>query len=331
MPLLTHGAIGVTPIRLDTAASLENLRDAAIAKKPRGSDLEPGWGSLGDSTDLYRVTGAPSPMPGDPAIVEADEYLPRRLEMRGYWWSVERAILKHVGADNKRDAMRLEAVDVVISPASSGDGQYLVLVSSRNRKEINEAVRPLISRLEDSLDSTLLVSLDTSPLDLVSDDFFLWLLYKTLETEQISTKTDTLDVREVRSIDRDTRETHLSRGVGLDRAEFLALLCKANPRFGPIKLLIEHKAPELMLDCEIDLRGAYSIVKSGTGFKANVEDVEPEYLNVLYALHYAHVVYPELVSAWNADIEWGRHKRDAFYAKCRQMLAKFSSQSSTTA
>lgn len=326
MPLLTKGAIGVTPILLKTSASLEDLRDAAIGQKPDSSELKPGWGSLGDNTAPIGGHDAAAPHAGSPVVQEADEYLPRRLELRGYWWSVDRTVLRYVGQDSQRKAMQLTGVDLLISPSAIEEDEYLVLVSSRNPKEINGEIKSLLSQLAESVDRSAAVLLDTSPMDLVSEDFFLWLLYKTLESEVISSKTDTLTVREVRSVDRDIRETRLSQGVELDRPELLPLICKKNPAFGPIKLLIEHKEPQLMLDCEVDFRGAYSVIKKGTTLKQLPEDVESDYLNVLYALYYAHVIYPELVYSWNGDIDWTQYKRDAFFSKCRSLLAKFSEQ-----
>lgn len=326
MPLLTKGSIGVTPILLKTSASLEELRKAALELKPVSSEVKPGWGSLGDSTDPIGEPNAAAPLAGSPAVVEEDEHLPARLELRAYWWSLDRSVMKLVGRDRKREAMRLMGADLLISPSASEEDEYLVLVSSRNQPEIRRDIKPLLSQLAESVDPSATVSLDTSPMDLVSEDFFLWLLYKTLEEEVISDETDTLMCREVRSVDQDVRETRLSQGVVLERPELLALICKENPSFGPIKLLIQHGDPELHLDCEVGLRGTYSIIKGGTALKATPEDLEPAYLNVLFALYYAHVVYPELVRRWNADTEWTQYKRHEFFAKCHEMLGKFSRQ-----
>lgn len=319
MPTLIHGSIGVTPIQLKTAATLEDMQEQARQAKPSPIDFSPGWGAISDSIDPLDTTGI-TLLAGSPAIIDGDEILPRRLEMRAYWWKMDTTVLRHVGTDREDEARRLTAVDIIISSDLHREDSYLVLVSTRNAKELAAEVKPMIEELLEPIDSSALVSLDSEDFDRVNNDFFLWLLHKALEENAISEDLEVLHLREAQAIDRSTRQSRLSKGVTADRPDMLALVASETFDFGPLKVVIDQNSIGLRLSCEVDFKGAYGIIKGGSAFREPPELELEEYENVLYALYYAHSVYPDLVTIWLTDHGWTEHVRDEFRRSYREQL-----------
>ena len=320
MPTLVHGAINVSSAYLKTTASLENLLDIAKNSKPQPKTFEAGWGSIGDSVTVLGTTGAVSLLVGNPSIVEEDAMLPRRLEMRAYWWEVDRTVLRFVGEGRQEEALKLEAADIIISPLKGEENALVVLVSTRNAKIIRTSIKPLLEELIQETDSNAIISLDAEPLDQITEDFFLWLVHKGLVENQISDNLEIVELREAQAIDRAIRRSRLSQGVTIDRPELLALIATQTTGFGPVKLTVDYAPAKLELSCEIDFRGSFGIYNGGSGFNDPPEVEQQWYVRVLFVLYYAHCIYPELVSTWLADTSWASEDRDKFREEYRKAL-----------
>jgi len=318
MGIVTHGHIGVTPLRITTEVPLATILKRIKERRPSASTLTPGWGSFGDDVSLLNAAGAPNPTAGTPVEVEGDEELPSRIEARAYWWEVEREVLRFVGENERRSAMRLVAADMIFTRVT--DAELLVLVSTRTQTQITGHVRPLLSDLFEGDPDDGQVSIDTSSMDVIDADFFFWLIYRSQHNKQVDPELEVVDLRDAASIDARTRQTKLSKGVDMDRGEFLALVMQTTTEFGPVKVALFDSGIELDLYCEIDYRGRFSVYKQRTEFTEPPEDVSPEYLNVLYVLYFAYRVYPKLVAAWQTDRAWSRHGADDFRQEARDLM-----------
>lgn len=319
MPVVTHGRISVAPMRVTTDFSLESVLDILKADKPDAAKLSPGWGSLGDDVSLLGEPGGRAPHAGTPGLVEGDDLLPTRIEARAYWWEVDREVLRYVGAQDRRAPMRLTAADVFIS--TEADGQLQVLVSTRNEHQIKAYVKPMLDDVFDPDAGNASVHLDTSAMDLINPSFFLWLLYRSQKDPQIDDDLSIEDMRAANSVDSKTRATQVSRGVGMDRGEVLALVMQPTTTFGPVKVLLRDTTSGMQIDCEIAHRGEFGLIKKETKFLAAAPpEVSDEYRNVLFVLTYAHQIYPRLVEAWQNDTSWEQGGEANFREECRQMM-----------
>jgi hypothetical protein len=320
MPVVTHGRIGIVPIRLTTHLSLNAVLEKMRKRRPNGQLLKPGWGSLGDDVSLLGRSGAPSPSAGKPVLTRADDrQLPSRIEARAYWWEVDRDVLGYVGAQERRSAMRLMASDIFISRVSRSE--LLVLVSTRNQSQIREHLKPLLDDIVEGVRSDSgTVELDSSSMDLIDPNFFLWLIYKSQRSPAIDNDLTIADMGAAHSVDGMTRATQVSRGIDMDRGEVLALIMQPTIRFGPVKVVLSDAGHGVDIDCEIAYRGEFSIYKKDTGFFEPPEEVSEEYRNVLYVLLFAHDIYPRLVEAWKADGAWHSSGEADFRAACRALM-----------
>lgn len=320
MPTLVHGAINITSVHLKTSATLEELRDTAKSSKPVPGTFTAGWGSLGDNVTVLRTTGTVSLLAGNPTIVEADALLPRRLELRAYWWEVDNAVLRYVGESRREDAMRLEAVDIIISPMKGQSNSYLVLVSTQRSTYLSESIKPLLEELAQQHDPSSIASFESEDLNSVDEDFFLWLVHKGLEKNNVTDNIEIVLLREAQAIDSAIRRSRFSHGVTVDRPEVLALVATHSTGFGPVKMTVDYAPADLELNCEIDFRGSFAVYKGGSEFVDPPDLAQEWYVRVLFVLYYAHCIYPELVSTWLADGPWFSSERDKFRAKYRKIL-----------
>jgi hypothetical protein len=318
MGIITHGHIGITPLRITTALPLTTILQRIKKRRPSASTLTPGWGSFGDDVSLLNLAGAPNPSAGTPVEAQGDDVLPHRVEARAYWWEVEREVLRFVGANEERSTMRLVAADLIFTRVS--DEELLVLVSTRTPAQIIRHVKPLLDNLFDGDSNDGQVSINTSSMDIIDDDFFFWLIYRSQHDRQVNPEIEVVDVVDAASVDARTRQTKLSRGVDMDRGEFLALVMQTTTEFGPVKVALFDSGIELDLYCEIDYNGRFSVFKQRTEFTDPPEGTSPEYLNVLYVLYYAYRVYPRLVAAWQTDSSWHAQGRDDFRTECRDLM-----------
>lgn len=318
MGIVTHGHIGVTPLRITTEVPLPAILDRIRKRRPSAATLTPGWGSLGDDVSLLNVAGAPDPSAGTPVMAEGDDDIPDRIEARAYWWEVEREVLKFVGSGEQRSAMRLVAADLIF--ARVNDEELLVLTSTRTPSQITAHVKPLLSDLFEGDPDDGQVAVDTSSMDVIDPDFFFWLVYRSQHDRQVHPEVELIDLRDAASIDARTRQTKLSKGVAMDRGEFLALVMQVTTQFGPVKVELFDSGIDLGLYCEIDYHGRFAVFKQRTEFTDPPDGVSPEYLNVLYVLYYAFRVYPRLVGAWQADGDWDAQGRDEFRQEARDLM-----------
>lgn len=320
MPLLTRGAISVTPLLIRSALSLDEIADAMAENKPSPLDLVPGWGSLTDDPDIIgMLANRFNTDVGHPRIQPQDDLLPERLEARLYWWELDKSALRYEGYESKHDAMRANAVDIVLTAGDAGE--IVSFVSTKNVPHISNDIVPQLEHISSLPSSSKSSNATAAAYDDVDPDFFFWLVFRALNDPAISSNLQIIELREAHSEDHAHRGTRLSQGVDPSRGEFLALLAQSTTEFGPVKITIGSQSPDAVIDCELDFYRKFSLIRGRSEFEGAPEGATPEQVNVLLAMQLANNTFPDLIEAWRADSAWTPEARQSYRDRSRTELS----------
>jgi hypothetical protein len=308
----------ITPVTIRTTASFEQLRVAANQLKPWTDPGGFGWGGVFDDPDPVGRTGNVAVTAGPAQVVEEAAFTPEHFRARVYWREVDKKVREALQQTSGPEILRLQAADVLIT-TTSVTGEYLCLLSLRNIKQINGYVVPALQELLATVDTSAIIDITDSALNLTNSDFFRWLLYRGLHDPELTKHLEVGIVRDISGQDFRARPTSVTRGADLDRPELLALIMADQVQFGPIKLAVYDS--ELQLDVEFELRddGGFSVIMLRSEYD---EDPPRDEKGLRIVTDLAFKVVPEIRGAWNADTEWVSTNRDAFIeAAIEQMEA----------
>lgn len=319
MALLTRGPISFTPITLRTELSLSAVLELMSGALASDDDTTTGWGSTNDDAEYLGRPGPSGLRASEPQLLNQDEIAPDRIVARYYWRRTDRGLLEVVSGQDPLGVQRLKAADIIIS-ATSNDDEYVALLGSRRRIDINGLLVPALESLsdEESAHGRVQVLSSISPLDFGDDDFFRWLAYRWVNSPQVTGDLNVRDIRAVEGQDLSNRGTSISRGVGMDRPEFLALLMAASVRLGPAKFLITSEKLGLNLDLELRVDGGFSIQVGESDY--DDESLGRLEIGPLLVRDAAYHVIPELRYAYNEDDAWRDTQREESIADAREKM-----------
>lgn len=322
MSTTTSGQISVTPVRIKTTATLEELAQALVEVRYSGKQGTRGWGSVKDGTDelLGQVTRE-RPRGGKPEPVLRSEDYPDQVRARLYWDEPDKALERAfgIGAD-ALTTTRFRAADITFA-AGVDDGELIALLGERNDSRLRNYVIPGVNDLLELVDDSAMILQDSNDLEFGDDDFFRWILYRATHDPVLNDDLEVLAVRSMSNQDMAYRPTNMTKGVELDRPELLALLAGTLNKFGPAKVVIWSAALSLRVYFEATANGQFSVYRGQSEY-----DLEPgEYLSheeagLRLLQDVAFEILPELKRAHNNDKEWRDTNRDAFIQEARNLL-----------
>lgn len=319
MALLTRGPISFTPVTVRTELGLRDILTAMSKSLASDDASTTGWGSISDDNELLGRPGLSGLSSGEPQIVIEDEVAPERIVARLYWRRTDRGLLDVVDNTDPLGAQRLRAADIIISHTEV-ENEYVALLGSRRTLDINSHLVPAIENLTDveAPQGRVQVLSSVSPLSFGDDDFFRWLTYRWVNSPDVTEDLKLRDIRAVEGQDLSNRGTAISRGVDMDRPEFLALLMAATVRLGPAKFFITSERLGLNLDLELRVDGGFSIQVGESEYdEAGFGRID---IGPMLVKDTAYHVIPELRYAYNKDSAWREFQREESIIDARQKM-----------
>lgn len=324
MTNLSQGFLRGYPMRLETNASLIDLRSTLSTIKPDKKNQKTGWGAVTDGSQQLNQPDVTPSVTAPVILPEEQGRHPERLLARLFWFRMNRTLRRARGTgSDPATYYDLQAIDVVISPVEGAADTYTVVVSTWDDAEITkQAVSALKSAVGAIDDKATLIS-DTSVLDLITPDFFLWLLFRFFHDKKITSEIELDAMRQATSMGALRRTTVMAQGLDLSRSELLALVADENVSFGPLKLALIHDGLDVNIDFELRIDGAFSVTTGATFYTDDVDRNKfDERLREFFDA--AYVVIPELKDAYQRDKKWNLTDRSDFRAQCRAELARRS-------
>jgi hypothetical protein len=311
MSNFTFGKLSVSVIRVETTAGLESIATQMAQKPPSYAGLISGWGTIWDDEDgLGNFTGPPAT--GTPTVDAAADGWPSRLIGRLYYWTPDRTARRFVQSDSPQAAQRLRGCDFLISRLS--EDTLLVVMSSRNRAEQDRTFEPALRSLMQAVDPQAQVQMDTSPLDLIDSDIYMWMLYRLGADPELGQGLKLMSVREITSRDPFARGANLSQGVDLTRRELQALITNDSIMFGPAKVVLHHEETNAAFDFEIFIDGGFTVHTTETHYP---ESMARSVIGWRAVADLSYRVIPALREAYRSDMKaWKATKREDFIAQC---------------
>lgn len=304
-----HLSVWIASVKT-TTATLQQLEKEMLNQRPNHMVMNPGWSSIYDDTALLN-TISPPPTLGIPVVDAATDLYPERLLARLYFWMADSGVRRALGTTaNAQQTHRLRAVDFMFSRVDADT--IMVVVSTRNLVE-QQTIKPAFEALLRAVDNKALVQMDSSPLDLIDFDIFMWLLYRSAADPQLAASLKLDKIREITSQDVLFRAANLSQGVDLSRRELLALITNDSVHFGPAKIVTQYDETNAYLDFELFKDGGFALNTKGSQYAAVMSRavIGPKAMQDL-----AFCVVPLLRSAFNFDKDWTSSNKKDFIETC---------------
>lgn len=319
MPITTFGHVSVTPVRIETTATLAELLEASAQQLYEPPAPASGWGSVHEHDEIVGKVIKGRPRTRQPEIVEEDDLRPEQFRGRLFWDQPDRKAMSILGELGQADSVNaLMATDVTISPTAE-EGVKLALLGLRQDAQIRGYVVPALRELLLAVDDNARVYTDSSPIDFGDDDFFHWLLYRFHNNPQVSTDILLQDVRSISSQDSLFRGASLSEGASLDRPELLALISAATTKFGPAKLSLTDSHLGLDVDFQLYVDGGFSAYVGKSEYDVDLSRAD---IGLRLVQDLAYKIIPDLKSAYDGDSNWRKKQRALFQSTSRTALAK---------
>jgi len=334
MPNLSSGFLRARPMRINTNASLQKIGEALDRTRPKLAQLSRGWGSIHDDVNVLNLPDV-APTPGDAAVLPEENRgdptlvlpphhadgvaLPRPTEpaqlhqtlvARLYWWERDTSLRRVLGDQVSPTRWhRLKAADIMLTPIS-GSSDLNLLVSTWNEAEISSQVLPALNVALQRVDGAATIDTTTSELNLVSDDFFLWLLHRHLNQLPLTGDLVIEDMRSIYVQDPLDHGNYLWRGVDTTRLELVGHIAEQKI-FGPARVAIRSDLLEGLYDFDLKVTGEFGVHGDETQyFGSDSLSREQERLRVVRDL--ADVVIPNLKAAYSADRAWNNSIRETY-------------------
>lgn len=282
----------------------------------RAGPLDTKWGAPSDDTDDLLGVHNVLPRTGRAEVVDYGHDF-STLRFRLYWQAFDNQAYKLLGESASDGRVhRLGAVDIIVVLGVES-GEHHVLVTSRNRAQMNRHILPALRSLYGSVDESSTVYADSSPYALGDDDFFRWILAAYHGNQQVSPRFRIPEVRSVSSEDAFTRAAALTNGVESDRADFQAVIVKGG-RIGPVKFTIDDADLGLVADLELFEDGGFTVRTTESFYRSG--PLDRDVLGPLIVTDLAFDVLPELRAVHAADVAWRSTRRQAYVDDARDSL-----------
>lgn len=306
MGLFTSGLIGVTPIKLKTSMSLDDLAEQAEAQSYPMAQGRPsdGWGSSLDDDGAVKLPAFSRITVGDPETLREEGPVPRRLRLRYYWDRLDTSLRRNLGDSAAWDRLHTrQAVDVIIFDDETDSGRS-VLFSSRDFRMLASAPFAALRALAGEAGSleTQVIAEGLDP------DLFTWLLWKLQGAPALGDDVTLESIREINSKDRQLRGARFTDDATIERIEMAALVVMGKMRFWPAKLGLSVADLKAVFDLELHPDGGFSVYRT-----SHYEDlVLPDelYGNRMVEELWT-IVLPRVRDAYNRDSEWRATGRDS--------------------
>lgn len=310
---LTAGSLNVTPLRINTYATLQGICDAAGQFPPSLSTHTAGWGSAYDPNGplgSYGVTPAVTA-----PYVDAENF--GAVAVRFYRFVLDDQRRRDLGLTiGAPEAYALRGVDVVFAQ-SRVDGYLCAYLLSHNANENKSHTVPALLELVRSVDPDATLIEHDNDQRAPSPDLFLWMVARL--GEEIASGLELDRIRNLASVHAGSRRTAMSAGVDTTRPEFLSLVAIADADFGPIKVKVVRTAERTTYDFELGSNGNVS-VHVGETFLTELITRDEKGPRAFFDV--VLQIVPDIIATYNDDVEWEIEGRDRFVRASAQQLTR---------
>lgn len=313
--------ISIKPARVSYDGSLDALLVDFDRKKYPIQPAAPAEG-FGGITDDIAVVNAPSSLaftPGQPVVDPAADGHPRRLRLRYYYDVLDKKIMAALGASVRWNVMNVRrAFDLTIIE-NSGEAGTSVLISARDMPTVkNHAVKALklLFPSANSGPGGVAVEIDTIP-ESVESDFFVWMLYRLEEDQQLAPDVSISWVSELSSRDGMSRGARFTDDAAFGRLDVSALIAIGNSKFGPAKIDIRDDSLDANFRLEVHFDGGFVAFRDShySGVMVSSDALGPRLSDDLWL-----TVLPKIRTTYNNDTDWTSSGRDRLKAKARERV-----------
>lgn len=311
MPVLTGGMISIKPFRADYNGPLEPLLAEVLANKyPVQPDApSSGFGSVMDEPSVVNGSSELVFSAGDARIEDASiDGKPRRLRCRFYYDVLNRQLLKHFGeASNWRRIYNRAAFDITVYE-NTGEQDTAVLVSARDDSTIRKHAVSAVKALFPADDDAPPVAVTDDIPEVLTSDFFLWILYRFQKTQKLADDIYVTWVEEMTSKDGMKRGARFTDDAAFGRVDMASLIAGGTANFGPAKVEIRDDVLDANFSMELHFDGGFNAFRSSSHYSGI--EFRPETLGMLLTDDLWVNVLPRIRDDYNNDKEWTATGRD---------------------
>lgn len=322
MPVTTHGHLGLSPLQLhvNRPLSLEDIVTRMNSRRFPGTLKSDGFGGVHDPVEGLgdRIHQRAPARPA--ALVQETTTHPTHIEARYYWPRVEPRLRRFLGREAGDALLIQDAVDLWVTQAEGErPGAAFGVLISGSEPGIVGAVRNALSSLEVPGESWV-TQLGHGRHE-ADDDFFLWLVERYNNNQQLLSDLSLTDLRSIRHTDRSARQMGMRDSAGFDRLALRAAISEKGSVFGPAKIQVYDDDLHLNVDFEWRKDGGCTITLRDSFYDGDEDDDLPrELLGPRLVNDVVYVVMPKVQEAYRADADWPRRRRAAFVAHARATL-----------
>lgn len=287
------------PMRIETSASLTDIRDAMIGVRPDLASLSAGWGSIDEDPDLFGTVAVQPPVT-DPEILPAVAgRRPDLLAARLYWFYENTSRVR--GVANLGPRYGITGTDVLIS--DEGGGKYLLIVASLNHSELDTTVIPSIQNAILGVDPGVIINSHASAIHLEDADFFLWMVRQAFSNKKIGKNVEVDGIDRLAIQDALDQQTSIARGVNVDRVELLTLLASSTKVLGPTTLSVTVPPLDFAMEFQLALNGEFDISVKTIGY-TGVTFASTAEMRLQAVTDLIFVLLPAMKKKYRKDTAW---------------------------
>lgn len=311
MGVLTSGMISIKPMRVAYDGQLDELLGLIDENKYPTSPSSPseGFGGLGDEASVVGGSSELSFRVGDASIDEPEDGTPRRLRVRYYYDVMDKRLVRLLGQqeDWKRVYSR-KAFDLTVIE-NTGEKGTAVMVSVRDATTVkNHVIKAVKTLFPGGGSAGVGIEIDDIPESYISD-FFVWMLYRYHEDQQLASDVSINWVGEIATRDGMRRGARFTDDAGFGRIDMSTHIANGTSNFGPAKIDIRDDSLDANFSLELHFDGGFVVYRSshyGGGEMLSHEAAGLRLSDDLWI-----TVLPKVRAAYNNDSDWtqtGRQK-----------------------
>lgn len=309
-----------SPFNVKTEQTLSDVQKR-LQPKDETNRSELYWSAVREEPNRLGRPGSMAPLQVQPNVLEATDEFPERLFVRCYSWSLNKTALMLTGEFEDK-WYQLEALDILMY--QSDEGLVSGVVSTRSSSSLSRDAKPILETLFSIHGKSPTINLGPQANDLITEDFFLWLLFRNNTDKHISDNLYLAQVSEINGSDKQSRSSRIGDSATMDRAELLALLIGGTTKFGPAKISIEDSETSLFATLKIHQDSGFEISTTYSKFKGDKHRQIPP--GASYRLQMFQDIYftilPNLIHSYNIDEDWRSNGKERFIKSAQDLLAK---------
>lgn len=243
MPTMSEESVKVFPRQALSTMTLDEVREAMLAKPPKLDGFIGGWASTTNENSNLRSVGV-APPTSSPVILPAiDGMLPEILKARFYYWEAPPTGQRDESIYDPLTTRKLNAIDVMVTKPSSSHVGFLF--STRTTSYLNRkgGVVASLNEILQQQNATTKIDRARSHLELADSDFFLWVTVQMRDKPQLSSDLLLDLVSGISSRDQALRTADLRSSVDFDRPNFLTAVAETDT-LGPIDICFKQHVGE---------------------------------------------------------------------------------------